>query len=147
KESSIYRKESRPGGGAARSMRGNHPGFLSFLSDLGAGPVLLGDRAEGGVEAGVESLLQRLRREPRRLLAVVGQVDKARDERTRVRSTQRLLAVEIVEEVADRLLVEVDALPVAFVPEDAAECLRRRVADADLVCHAAKEGLVYELGG
>ena len=29
-DQSIYRKESRPGGEAARSMRGNHPGFLSY---------------------------------------------------------------------------------------------------------------------
>ncbi len=63
------------------------------LTDGGPRPVVLDEAAERGVEAGVERLLQRLRREPRGLLPVVGQVDQARDQSPRVRTTQRLLAV------------------------------------------------------
>src|SRR5260370_39096983 len=72
----------------------------------GAGPVLFGQAAEGGVEAGVEGLLQRLRRQAGRLLAVVGEIHEPRDERPRVRTTQGLLAIKVVEQIPDGLLVE-----------------------------------------
>src|SRR6202171_1838674 len=124
-----------------------HPNYRRRLADCGSGPVVLGEAAQRGVEAGVERLLQSLRRQARRLLPVVGKVDEAGHERPRGGAAQRLLAVEIVEEVSERLLVECDALAVALVSKDAAEGLRRRVADADLVRHAAQEGFVDELGG
>src|ERR1700681_2958063 len=95
------------------------------LADGGSGPVVFGQAAQGRVEAGVERLLQRLRSQTRWLLSVVGEVDQPRDQRPRVRAAQRLLSVQVVEQVADRLLVERHALPVALVPEDAAERLRR----------------------
>src|SRR5260370_17958110 len=128
-------------------MRENRQVFPHKLRDGWAGPVLFGQAAERGVEAGVERLLQRLRREPRRLLPVVGQVDQSGDERARVRSAQRLLAVEVVEEITDCLLVERHALAVALVAQDAAEGFRRRIANADLVRHAAEEAFSNRLGG
>ncbi len=76
------------------------------LRNRGSRPVLFGEAAEGGVEAGVERLLQRLRRQAGRLLAVVGEVHEPGDERPGVRATQRLLAIKVVEEIPDGLLVE-----------------------------------------
>src|SRR5207249_10434413 len=70
-----------------------------------------------------------------------------RDERPRVRASKRLLAVERVQQVGDRIRIERDALALALVPEDPAESLRRRVADADLVCHAAQERFIHGPGG
>src|SRR4029077_6376148 len=101
--------------------------------------------AEGGVEAGVERLLQRLRRQPGRFLAVVREVHEAGDQRPRVRAAQRLLAVKVVEQITNGLLIERHALPVALVAQDAAKGLRGWVADSDLVGHAAQEGFVDEL--
>src|SRR4029077_16120396 len=111
-------------------------------ADCGARPVVLDQAAQRGVEAGVDRLLQRLRREPWRLLAVIGQVDQPRDQRPRVRAAERLFAVEVVKQVSDRLLVKGHALSFALESEDAPERLWRGVADADLVGHAAKECLV-----
>src|SRR5256886_4573391 len=135
----------RTGAAIATSNRGGGSWKELLLADSGSRPVVLDQAAERGVEAGVESFLQRLGREPRRLLTVVRQVDQSRDERARVRATQRLLPVQVVEQVADRFLVPGHALPVALEAEDAAERLRRRVADADLVRHAAQEGFVDQL--
>src|SRR5207247_9564182 len=120
---------------------------LSASADRGSGPVVLDQASERGVEAGVEGLFERLWREPGRLLPVVRQVDQARDQRAWVRTTQRLLAVEVVQQITDRLVVPGHALAVALVAQDAAERLGRRVADADLVGHAAEERFVDELGG
>src|SRR5260370_13625581 len=101
-------------------MRENRQVFPHKLRDGWAGPVLFGQAAERGVEASVEGLLQRLWREPRRLLPGVGQIDEPGDERARVRAAQGLLAVEVVQEVNDRLLIERHGLAVALGPHDAA---------------------------
>src|SRR5712692_3620226 len=71
--------------------------------DRRTSPVVLGDAAQGWVEARVERLLQGLRREPWRFLPVVGQVHQPGDQRPRVRPAQRLLAVQVVEQVPDGL--------------------------------------------
>ena len=64
-----------------------------------------------------------------------------------MRAAQRLLAIEVVEQISNCLLIERNTLAVALVAEDATECFGRRIADADLVRHAAEEGFVDELGG
>src|SRR5258708_29909158 len=91
------------------------------LADRGARPIVFGQAAQGWVEAGVERLLQGLRCQPGRLLPVVREVHEPRDQRARVRSAQRLLSVKVVEQVADSLLVERDALAVALVSRECAE--------------------------
>src|SRR6267143_5713627 len=79
------------------------PAGSLLLRNRWPGPILFGEAAEGGVEAGVESLLQRLGRQPRRLLAVVREVHEPGDQRTWVRTAQRLFSVQVVEEIPDRL--------------------------------------------
>src|SRR5260370_436842 len=136
-------REGRAGRAIVRQVGRQRGG----LADGRSRPVVFGQAAQRWVEAGVERLLQGLRRQPRRFLPVVREVHEARDEGARVRSPERFLSVQVVEQVADRLLVERHSLAVALVAQDAAERLGRRVAYADLVGHAAQESFVDELGG
>ena len=46
-----------------------------------------------------------------------------------MRAAQGLLAVEVVQEITDRLLVERDALAVALVAQDAADAIMVQIAE------------------
>src|SRR5438477_12276058 len=102
------------------------------------GRILAVDPAQGRVEAGVVSLLQRGRVELRRLLPVSGEVDQARDDHAWVRAAQRPLVARVqVEQEGDRLRYPGQLVLGALELQDAGVRLGRGVGDADLVGHPA----------
>src|SRR5260370_15826407 len=111
----AMRLSSRPQTRMGQSYAGSDPKSGKSLPDGRPRPVVFGEAAQRGVEAGVERFLQRLRGQARRLLAVVGQGDQPRDQRPRVRSAERRLSVQVVEQISDLLLVERDALALSLV--------------------------------